>query len=485
MSALGATIFKGTLWIFGGRIARRVLGFFVAIIMARLLLPEDFGLVVTMSVFTGVAGYFAAGGMGNALVRAKSITEDDYSTVFVAQLAICSAIYCGFYYISPYFAGWFDEHRYEFLLQVSALTFLIRPFNNVASSKIQRHMRFRALSMIKIFTTVMSSACGLLLAYYGYGPWSLILSGLFGAMVSMPVMMVTAGWYPRLKINPKTLKSFSTQGIKFSANDIADYLRIQLPNLVISSYIGPAATGLYNRAHSLSSMPIELLGGSSYQALFRGLAKAENDQQAAEIFLKALAMISLYTMPIFVGLWWIVEPFILVVYGEKWLGSVPPLQVLAFIGLLPIGAPCGAMIAARGSLGKEFKTKLETLLCLLFGSAIAINYGPTGIALLVVLTRLYLNLRVFSIAKLAAPVTWRDLVIALSPGFSVSVLLLGVLTIIELVGVYSLRVTSPWLYLITISLSGFAFTCLLAQFIPLKVVSAEILRWKKLLRLPG
>ncbi|MBE0437706.1 MAG: oligosaccharide flippase family protein, partial [Methylomicrobium sp.] len=143
---LGNTIRSGTLWLFTGNISQRALEFLFGIILARLLAPADFGLLVMTHVFTGFAGFIAGGGMGQALIQSKDISARHYRVVFTLQLLICSIIYGVFYYSSPYIARFLDNPIYTDLLRVSTLNFLIRPFVNISRAKLSRDMRFKSIA---------------------------------------------------------------------------------------------------------------------------------------------------------------------------------------------------------------------------------------------------------------------------------------------------------------------------------------------------
>ena len=143
---LGDTIRQGTKWLISGRLAGRVLKFSYGVILARLLVPADFGMLVTMQVFTGIAAFVAGGGMGQALVQSEKVTNKHYHVVFTIQLALCSLIFLMFYFLSPWFALWYDNPLYENLLWVSSLVFLLRPFANIQSSRLHREMRYKSKS---------------------------------------------------------------------------------------------------------------------------------------------------------------------------------------------------------------------------------------------------------------------------------------------------------------------------------------------------
>ncbi|MCH9670218.1 MAG: oligosaccharide flippase family protein, partial [Gammaproteobacteria bacterium] len=170
--SLGQSIRRNTLWIFAGSAAGRVFSFAIGIVLARILVPEDFGLIVAIQVFTGAAGFIAGGGMGEALVQAKNAGKREFGTVFSLQLGICLVIYAFFWVIAPHFANWLDDPRYEPLLQVAALSFVFRPFVNVPQATLRRDMRFKVISLIQLVIMFFSGALSIYFALIGMGPWA-------------------------------------------------------------------------------------------------------------------------------------------------------------------------------------------------------------------------------------------------------------------------------------------------------------------------
>lgn len=414
---LGESIRRNSLWVLSGSMGGRAIDFVVGIILARLLLPEDFGLFVTVGILTGVLGFIAAGGMGEALVRAKEIDERDAQVVFTMQLLSCILIFLGLQWIAPHFAIWFDDPLYETLLRVSAINFLLRPFVNIPSVLLRREMRFKALSLRALLVNVLSSLIGILLALLGFGVWSLLLSGLAAGVLNIVVLIKLSGWRPRLALDWNRVKQFGGIGVRFTANDLICYLRTRTSMALLSYQLGSREVGLFNKADNLAEMPFTLLGGAAYQTLFRALsAEQDNLDRSAYLFLRTLTMVCLYALPIYIGLIWVAESLVITLYGENWAAAVLPLQILATTGFFRVlEALSGAVAAAQNCLGAEIVIQLENWGLLLIGCLIGLQWGTLGVAIGILPSFWYIAWRMYRLAASALNIRPRDLGRALLP----------------------------------------------------------------------
>src|ERR1051325_11265318 len=181
--ALGTSLRRGVVWLFIGSTSSQVLTFMFGIVLARLLTPHVFGMLVVIQIYTGFVGLAAGGGMGQALVRAKDVDRSHYDAVFTIQFAVGLMIYVGFFLIAPFFASWQGDSLYQDLLRVAALSFPLRPFANLPNSILRRQLRFKEIAVANVATLVLSSIASITLAVLGYGIWSLICGGLIGSFV--------------------------------------------------------------------------------------------------------------------------------------------------------------------------------------------------------------------------------------------------------------------------------------------------------------
>ena len=161
---LGQSIRTGTKWLMIGNTGNSMLQFAFGVVLARLLVPADFGMIITIQVFTGFVGMVTTGGMGQALIRAKVVDEDDFNAILTLQLALGVLVYLGFFLSSPWFAEYFENPLYKDLMRVSALVFLIRPYVYMRTSWLNREMDFKKRSVIGIITGVVSGLSSVIMA---------------------------------------------------------------------------------------------------------------------------------------------------------------------------------------------------------------------------------------------------------------------------------------------------------------------------------
>lgn len=482
--SLGASIRGGSRWLATGSIGSQLLSFIVGVVLARLLTPADFGAIVTIQIFTGFAGYFAGGGIGEALVQTKKLQESHFHAIFTLQLLIGVALFLSFYFFASWFGEMYDNPLYTDLMRISAITFLTRPFASIPMVKLRRQMRFKEVSIINVLTLIVSSTVSITLALNGMGPWSLIVAGLIGSLFRVPVLFMVAHWLPRVHVDIAAIKRFSPYGLKISANDILTYINSQIANFLISTNGNASSVGTFNKADSLKTIPVMSIGQSVYQPIFRGLSKIQDDKDTSTyIFTRAITLLSVYMLPFYTGLFWTAEPFIGVVYGEKWLPAVEPLQILSLCGLsYCLGNPASAVIAAQNQLTKEIFVSLANFVLTGIGVYLGIKwFGLNGAAGALLLIELNSSFWYSSIATRSLGIRLSRVYRALIPGLILNGILLAALYLSDLIlhmGDQAPDPASRLGVMIVVGLTAYAIAFLFA---PIPALEAESRRWKDLI----
>jgi O-antigen/teichoic acid export membrane protein len=482
--SVGQSMRQGAKWLLSGNVARQALQFSFGVVLARLLVPADFGTLVTVQIFTGLAGFVAGGGMGQALVRAREARNEDFQAVFTNQLAVGIVVYLAFFFAAPLFAHWYEEPLYTELFRVSAVSFLIRPFANMPNAWLTRHMRFKQRILIDLTCGSVGSVLAVVLAWYGFGVWSLVAGGMAGSVLSIvPLTMITPV-RPGLRFDAALTRQVGLYGIKFAANDLASYVRAQTPNFVLGRLDGPALVGLFNKADSLAKTP-RMVAGSIYDPLFRGLAGTQEDLHKSHyIYFKSVTLLSVYMTPLFLGLAWLAQPFIAFVYGEKWLEAAQPLAVLSLAGTLAcIGYPSGAVLAARNWLGREVFVHLLQIGLFAISCLIGIQWGLLGVAWGILLSEMLSVLFIALLVKRCLKSSMIRLAASLVPGVLLSLVLCAALMLVELLLPHGFAQARPFQYMLLMSICGALVYASAFLSLPFPSLIDETTRWRKALRL--
>lgn len=482
---LRQSIRSSSKWLVSTNLSNQFMQFVFGIILARLLVPADFGMVVTIQIFTGFVGLIASGGMGQALIQAKKVDDIDFQVVFTIQLAIGLVIYTTFFLMAPWFVDWFNDPLYQDLLRISAISFLLRPFIQLHTIWLQREMQFKRMATRTLIGSLVGGGISILMASTGFGVWSLILGGLFGNLLTIPLLFRLTPLKPYLNFRLDIARRHSSFGIKFTLNDLISYLRRQTSNFIISRLAGPSMVGLFNKGDSLAKLPFTVISTPIYQPVFRIMsASQDNPDKIKYLFYKMISLLMLYTLPLYAGMWWLAEPFITVVYGEHWRASAVPLEILAPLGLLYcIGHPCGAVLAAKNRLGGEIVVQIVTWMIVALGTYFGLQWGLTGVAAGIVLSQIYSTVHMYLLAIQCIPARLVDLLHALGPSLLLNTIMLGALIISDVLFLSDYRQESPSIYLLTsIGIAGLAFS-LAFLFLPIPAIAEESQRWKKFLRL--
>ncbi len=466
---LGKNIRSGVGWLIIGNTGSRITEFVFGVVLARLLVPADFGMIVTIQVFTGFVGMLAGGGMGQALVRSKEAEDEDFTAVFTLQLAIAIPIYLGFYFSAPWFAAFFGNPLYEQLVPVSALMFFLRPVTGIYSSWLNRDMKFKERSLIGILSRLVSNLVSIVLAWYGFGVWSLTLAGLVGGMFTNLALSFVTPLKLKLHFNFSLMRKHGEYGSKIVANDFFTHVRKESLKLILSKLAGPTFLGLFNKAESLHRLPYWMLGQPVAQPVFRAMSKAQDNlDQTKYMFYRVITLLMVYVLPFFVGMWWVAHPFIQVVYGEKWMLAAEPLKILSLAGFFYIiSRPSGLLLMAQNRLKQQIVAQAIILVFTLVACYLGLEWDLVGVSWAFLFSQVFTAFYFYLLAYFTIPTRLKDLLIAIKPGFLLNVALFSTLWLTDYFSNHLLN-NYPELYLLLMVFIGGSFyaACVLLIKIP-------------------
>ncbi len=482
--SLGDSIRHGAKWVFIGNTGSQLINFVLGLILARLLMPAEFGMVATVQIFTSLAGFVAGGGMGQAIVRAKEVGKRDYDLLFTVQFLIGLVIVGFFFAIAPSIGRWYDSPLYTDLLRVSALSFFVRPFFNVPGNMLHREMRFKAKTTVQLSNLVVYNGVALSLAWLGYGPWSLILAGLCSGAAGAMQLAWHARWRPGLCFDFSRAGELMRYGLLASSTNIVNYIRGQIPTFILSRTLGPAGVGLYNKGESLAKMPHSFITGSVYPTLFRALAaEQDNLDKSRYLFFRSIALVAVYATPFYIGLLWLAEPFVRGVYGPNWVESAGPLSILVLAWpFWLMGNLSGNVLAARNWLDRELAVQIVTVIITALAIVIGLPYGIDGVAWAIVCTAAFIGLYQYGLVVKCLGAKFSGYPLALVPAAVLNSLLAATLFATDHLLPQTLR-SNDYSYLALMGLAGGAVYLIGFLYLPFAALQTEQQRWKSKLRL--
>lgn len=479
--SLGQSIRSGAKWLALGKLGNRLLEFAFGVILARLLTPADFGMVATIAVFTGFVGMFTAGGMGQSLIRANQADEADFTAVFTLQLAMGGLVYAGFFFAAPYIADYLHDPIYTDLIRVAALSFLLRPFYVMRNAWLTRRMDFKSRTKVAVVSGVFTGVVASTMAWFGFGVWSLILSGLATGLLQNVWLARLVPITPRLNPSTTIMRRHTRYGAKIVANDFLTYLRAEGKTLLLSKIAGPAVVGLFNKAESLARLPNQLLMQPVMEPMFRALSKTQDDLgESRRLFYRAVTLLTVYTTPLYLILGWVAEPFILVVYGEKWVAAADAMRVLCIMGpFLNVMLPASVLLAAQNRLGRVMLAQGINLPLVLGACWLGwIQAGLAGAAWGYLLTQGIMTLHFYWYAQQAVGGRLGDLVAAIAPGLALCGLVGAALFALDQL-VQTWRHSLTPLYLVLMGAGGLTAFTLSFFTLPLTAVRGEAEGWRR------
>lgn len=320
---------SGAMWRIVELFCNQVVTFTIGIILARLLAPEDYGVIGMLTIFFVVARCFIDCGFGTALVQNKDRTEEDYSTAFIFNVASSFLMYLILFISAPLIADFYNMPILTDVTRVSAFSFIISGLTGIQYAKLNIDLKFKLRSQLSILATILTGITGIFLAFVGFGVWALVLQRLISGIIIGIVLWTSSGWIPKLVFSIQSFKRLWRFGSSMLGSGLINTIYNNLYTLVIGKCYNPASVGMYNRANGYASLPTSVIMDMTLGVNFPILAKLQDDRERLLNAYEKLLKVPFFVLyPMLIGLIVLAEPAIQVMIGDKWLPCVPYLQIL-------------------------------------------------------------------------------------------------------------------------------------------------------------
>lgn len=380
-----SSVLKNLVWKFSERIAAQIVTFVVSILLARLLTPEDYGLVSIVTIFITLANVFVSDGFGTALIQKKDADEVDFSSVLYFNIAFSILLYLVLYLSAPLLTSLYGD-GYELLtpvLRVLGIRIIVTGINSVQQAYISKKMEFRKFFWATLIGTVLSAIAGITMAMNGFGVWALVAQYLTNTIINTVVLCCIT----KLKIVPQIsfsrLKELLSYGYKLLLSKLLITGFQELRALIIGKKYSSADLAYYDKGKQLPSLVVTNVDASIGAVLFPKLAEDQADVERLKFNTRRSIRFSSYIMsPLMLGLAAVAKPLISILLTEKWLPCVPLMQVFCITYLFqPIHTANLQAIKAIGESGVFLRLEIVKKIIELIVLLITMQYGVTSIVI--------------------------------------------------------------------------------------------------------
>ena len=369
---------KGVGWSAIDNVVQYAVSFIVSIVLARLLSPDDYGLLGIIAIFTAICTALINGGFTNALIRKKEVTDDDYNTAFIVNLGLSLLLYVIIYFCSPLIASFFGREELVLLTRISSIGMIIGAFAIVQQTRLTKRIDFKTQTKITLIASISSGIVGIIMAVFRCGVWSLVAQGLVLQVLRTCLLWFYNHWSPKLLFSKASFTDLFGFGWKMMVSGLLDTVWKELYQVVVGKFYSPGTLGHYTRAKQFSQLFSSNLTNVIQRVTFPVLSNIQDDKERmvsayrriikTTMFISAVAMFALGAIS---------EPLLYCLIGPKWHEAATYLPLICIAGsLYPLHAINLNMLQVQGRsdlfLGLEIIKKALALGPLFIGAFVGI-----------------------------------------------------------------------------------------------------------------
>lgn len=325
---------RDVIWSFIQRAGALIISFLANMVLARLLTPDDFGCIGIILVFVSIADVLVDGGLGASLIHKRSITQEDVNTVFTSNFVISLSIFITLFLCAPYIASYFEIPSLSLYIRIESIAIIFRALYVVQSAMLGKSLHFKNISKINIISAAIGALIGIIMAYMGFGVWSLIGKNLTHQLMLVVLYRIISKIPSRFGFNKESFKQLFGYGWFIALTNFLDLIHSNLASFIIGKSYSVKDLGYYNQAYSLQQIPTYSISMVINQVLFPYMSKVNDDVKIVNNYTKrVIPMTAFVVMPLMVFLILFAKPVITIIYSAKWLPAAAYFQILCIEGL--------------------------------------------------------------------------------------------------------------------------------------------------------
>lgn len=431
-------VLSGIIWKFMEKAGMQIAQFIIQLILARLLLPEDYGLIGLLNIFILVSDVFIQQGFTTGLIQKKRADELDFSSVFYVNIIMALFIYFILYLASPWIASFYQEKRLINITRILSLNIVFGSFSAVHNAILTKKLDFKKSFIRNAFNIITQGIVGIILAMLGFGVWALVLSKIFGTIVGTCVLVLTVNWKPKLLFSMNRINSLFKYSSKVLSTNLLNTIFNNVHSLIIGKYFTSLDLGFYQRGQQIPQTLMNVIDGSLNEVLYPTLSIVQENKIKLKNTLRKSMSISMFICaPLMLGLLVISKDLTLVLLTEKWLESVPYMQLACIVCLF---FPFSARMHALNAIGRSditFKISIISKTVTLISIFSFINFGIYAIMYATIFSSCILVGLVSYYVKKYIDYTYKELLFDVIPSFLICLIML---VFINLINFFSLKV---------------------------------------------
>jgi PST family polysaccharide transporter len=351
-------------------------------ILARLLSPNDFGLVGMVTAITGMLSWLRDFGLSSATVQRTSITEEQLSTLFWVNMAFGAFLGVVALAMSPAIAAFYHEPRLGGISAVLAASFLFNAAGTQHSAILQRQMRFTDLAVINVLALTVGAAIAIFGARAGYGYWALVAMTVIPPIIATGGFWLSSGWVPGIPRTRAGIRNMIHFGAGLTLTGFIVYLGYNADKIMIGRFWGTEAIGVYGRAYQIISIPVDSIHSAFGEVAFAALSRLRDESiRLRSYFLKGFSLSLGLTLPVAIACLLFADDVVFVLLGPKWAAVTDIMRLLAPTTMaFAIINPLGWLVASAGLIKRALQVTVVRTTLMVSGCAIALPYGPNAVA---------------------------------------------------------------------------------------------------------
>lgn len=350
ISNLKQKALDGVFWSYVSNFGTQILSIIPAMVLARLISPEEYGLVAMAAVFSGIAYILSDGGFGNALYQKKDADHLDYCSVFYFNIVVCTFTYCIFFFLAPYCAAFFKMPQVTNIMRVSLLCLIINAFSGIHGIIFKKNLNFKTPAYRNIISQGAAAVIAIVLAFKGFGYWTLVIQGVLQTLFGCIINWLSRDWTPTLSFSFKRLSGMIGYGSKVYLIMIIDYAFNKAYDVTIGKFYSASSLSFYNRAYSTAGIFLSTFTGVMQSVSFPSFVQIQDDKERTRINADRLIQLAcLFVFPVMLSLIALAEPVFNFMYSSKWNIAIPLFQLVCIRCLFsPITSALQGIIMATG-----------------------------------------------------------------------------------------------------------------------------------------